>query len=154
MSKLRAEKAGFPSIQTGIEQVGLGRSAIYKMIREGNFPAPIKIGVQAVAWQESDIIEWCEQRIAASRSIQQQACRYRVRPLRHVVPLSNGGGNGQKKGAHRRPSRTTARATHQGNAGDHSIRRLPLLPGSLPLVPCSRPWPPVFRTCRAIVSGR
>lgn len=50
------------------ERVGLGRSAIYKMIREGNFPAPIKIGVQAVAWQESDIVEWCEQRIATSRS--------------------------------------------------------------------------------------
>ena len=46
---------------------GLSRSSIYAMISSGEFPKPIKIGIQAVAWPESDIQEWVAKRIEASR---------------------------------------------------------------------------------------
>ncbi|MEE2749373.1 MAG: AlpA family phage regulatory protein [Pseudomonadota bacterium] len=38
------------------------------MIHEGTFPAPVKLGARASAWIESEINEWIESRIAASRN--------------------------------------------------------------------------------------
>ena len=36
----------------------LSQSTIYKGIREGTFPRGKRIGGQAVAWLESDILDW------------------------------------------------------------------------------------------------
>jgi prophage regulatory protein len=41
-----------------IERVGLSRSTIYEYISRGDFPAPIKIGKRAVAWNEASINQW------------------------------------------------------------------------------------------------
>jgi prophage regulatory protein len=41
-----------------IEHVGKSRSAIYRDIQAGTFPAPIRIGAQSVAWDESAIVAW------------------------------------------------------------------------------------------------
>lgn len=49
------------------DTVGLRRTTIYKAIKEGTFPAPIRIGAQAVAWDSTEIEQWQAQRIAASR---------------------------------------------------------------------------------------
>lgn len=46
---------------------GRSRSAIYQGISEKSFPASIKISARSVAWLESEIAEWQEQRIAQSR---------------------------------------------------------------------------------------
>ncbi len=37
---------------------GLGRSTIYKMISDGQFPKPIQLGARAVGWPESAIRAW------------------------------------------------------------------------------------------------
>lgn len=37
---------------------GLSKSTLYKLIDEGRFPRPVKIGARAVAWRNSDISEW------------------------------------------------------------------------------------------------
>lgn len=42
---------------------GRGRSAIYAGIAAGTFPSPVKIGLRAVAWPESVINRWIEERI-------------------------------------------------------------------------------------------
>ncbi|GGH18126.1 transcriptional regulator, AlpA family [Cribrihabitans marinus] len=42
--------------------IGLSRSTIYKMIADGDFPQPIKIGARAVGWRESDVSEWLDSR--------------------------------------------------------------------------------------------
>lgn len=47
---------------------GLGRSTIYLRISEGRFPPPVSLGGRAVGWVESEIEEWIESRIAASRT--------------------------------------------------------------------------------------
>ena len=39
-------------------RVGLKRSAIYRLMREGQFPVPLKIGPRAVRWPSSEIEEW------------------------------------------------------------------------------------------------
>ena len=40
------------------------RSHLHKMIADGLFPAPVKIGKRAVAWRESEIAAWQAARIA------------------------------------------------------------------------------------------
>jgi len=37
---------------------GLSRSGLYAAIKQGTFPAPVKIGLRAVAWRSSDISKW------------------------------------------------------------------------------------------------
>lgn len=44
--------------------VGMRKGGVYKAIREGRFPAPIKLGKRAVAWPESAVQGWIGARIA------------------------------------------------------------------------------------------
>jgi prophage regulatory protein len=47
--------------------IGLRRSEIYRRIRTGTFPAPIRLGTNAVAWLQSDLDAWIAARVAESR---------------------------------------------------------------------------------------
>lgn len=40
------------------------RSQLSRRIREGTFPKPVQLGLQRVAWVESELDAWIEQRIA------------------------------------------------------------------------------------------
>lgn len=44
--------------------VGLSRSAIYDLVKAGQFPPPVKLGRQASAWPESEVSAWQRARIA------------------------------------------------------------------------------------------
>ncbi len=48
-------------------RTGLSRSTIYLRVSEGTFPRPVSLGGRAVGWIESEIQQWLEQRIEASR---------------------------------------------------------------------------------------
>jgi len=48
-------------------RTGLSRSTIYLRISEGRFPKPVSLGGRAVGWVESEITEWLNQQIEASR---------------------------------------------------------------------------------------
>ncbi|EOZ4792127.1 AlpA family transcriptional regulator [Pseudomonas aeruginosa] len=37
---------------------GLGRSTVYKVMKEGSFPGSVALGDKAVAWVESEVQEW------------------------------------------------------------------------------------------------
>ena len=50
--------------------VGLKTTAIYQAIRLKQFPSPVRIGLRAVAWRESHILNWIDTRPAASDSRQ------------------------------------------------------------------------------------
>ncbi len=45
---------------------GLSRSSIYRLMRNGEFPLPIKVGPAAVRWKASDISAWLEARPLAT----------------------------------------------------------------------------------------
>ena len=47
-------------------KVGLKRSTIYALAKQGLFPQPIKLSVRASAWVESQIDDWLRERVAAS----------------------------------------------------------------------------------------
>jgi prophage regulatory protein len=49
------------------ERVGICRSYAHALAAKGQFPKPIKLGIRASAWVESEIDEWLRDRIEQSR---------------------------------------------------------------------------------------
>ncbi|PPD07077.1 MAG: DNA-binding protein [Hyphomicrobium sp.] len=43
-----------------------GRSTIYRLVDAGDFPRPIKIGPNRIAWKSSSIAEWMAHRPLAA----------------------------------------------------------------------------------------
>ncbi len=41
---------------------GLSRTSIYRLMREGRFPAPLRVGPRAVRWLETEIEAWLSAR--------------------------------------------------------------------------------------------
>lgn len=48
-------------------KVGLCRSHVHKLVSQGTFPQPIKLGIRSSGWVESEVDQWLEHRIADSR---------------------------------------------------------------------------------------
>lgn len=48
-------------------RTGLARSTIYELIKAGDFPAQVALGVRAVGWLESDIEAWIAKQVERSR---------------------------------------------------------------------------------------
>ena len=40
------------------DMLGISRATTYRLMHEGNFPRPIKLGRRAVGWRYEDIEEW------------------------------------------------------------------------------------------------
>lgn len=49
-------------------RTGLSRSSIYAYIADNRFPSAIPLGARAVGWLESEIAEWLQSRVDASRN--------------------------------------------------------------------------------------
>ncbi|WP_255492052.1 AlpA family transcriptional regulator [Acidovorax sp. HDW3] len=49
-----------------MQLTGLGRSTIYRLMANQQFPYPVRVGVRAVAWRRSELDEWSETRPVAS----------------------------------------------------------------------------------------
>lgn len=50
-----------------MHRTGYGKAWIYRLISHGKFPASVKIGTRAIAFVESEVDDWINQRIAESR---------------------------------------------------------------------------------------
>jgi prophage regulatory protein len=48
-------------------RTGLSRSTLYVWMGRGAFPKPIKLGTRSIAWRESDIEDWINEREQESR---------------------------------------------------------------------------------------
>jgi prophage regulatory protein len=47
---------------------GLSRSTIYLRVSQGTFPKPVKLGGRAVGWVQTEVQEWLQRQIEASRT--------------------------------------------------------------------------------------
>lgn len=56
-------------------RTGLSRSTIYLRISEGSFPRPVSLGGRAVGWIESEINDWVDQQIDASRQAAEEVAQ-------------------------------------------------------------------------------
>lgn len=49
--------------------VGLSRSTIYVLVKDGSFPSPIQVGRRAVRWLASEVDAWIDSRILITRPL-------------------------------------------------------------------------------------
>ena len=56
----------FLRLSAVMDYVGLSHCTIYRKIREGSFPAQIKIGALSV-WSEKEVIAWMDEKKLGSR---------------------------------------------------------------------------------------
>lgn len=47
---------------------GLSRSSIYAKAKSGEFPRHITLGIRCVGWLESEVQDWINSRVTASRT--------------------------------------------------------------------------------------
>lgn len=50
-----------------LQRIGVSRSTLYALIKAGEFKAPISLGARAVGWLETDVSDFIEARVKASR---------------------------------------------------------------------------------------
>lgn len=50
------------------QRTGLSRSTLYQYIKDGDFTKPVRLGLRAVGWLESDISDWIAARVKGARS--------------------------------------------------------------------------------------
>ena len=53
----------FLRLPSVIEKVGLSRSQIYKLIQQGDFPEPVKIGPKISVWIEEKLEVWMDAQV-------------------------------------------------------------------------------------------
>ncbi len=51
-----------------INRTGLARSTIYLYVSKGLFPKPVKLGVRAVGWLDTEVENWIETRVRITRA--------------------------------------------------------------------------------------
>jgi len=54
-------------IRDVLYRTGLSRSVFYLHVKDGTFPAPVKIGKRSVGWVESLVQVWINEQIAQVR---------------------------------------------------------------------------------------
>lgn len=59
LSLLRPEFMRLPQV---LKWTGLGRTTIYRLVADGEFPRPVRVGLRAVAWRLNDLERWSASR--------------------------------------------------------------------------------------------
>jgi prophage regulatory protein len=57
------------------QRTGLSRSTLYQYSKDGDFPKPVRLGLRAVGWLESDISDWIAARVKGARQGNAPAAR-------------------------------------------------------------------------------
>jgi len=50
-----------------LEISGLCRSVVYKLAKQGQFPAQVTVGVRGARWSEKEVRDWVADRLANAR---------------------------------------------------------------------------------------
>lgn len=50
-----------------LKRTGYGKAWIYRLINEGRFPQPVKIGIRSVAFVEGEVEDWIQSVIETTR---------------------------------------------------------------------------------------
>ena len=48
-----------------LSRVGVGKTTLYRLVEQGEFPAPRKLGPQIAVWSDHEVSEWVASRLAA-----------------------------------------------------------------------------------------
>jgi prophage regulatory protein len=47
-------------LKTAIDYVGLSRSTIYRLMKLGQFPTPLRLGPNSIGWDTADLDAWLD----------------------------------------------------------------------------------------------
>ncbi|MBV9727735.1 MAG: AlpA family phage regulatory protein [Gammaproteobacteria bacterium] len=84
-SKTQSENvtSALPSVRSGsirilrlpqaLDVTGLGKTKLYELQSEGNFPMRVQITAHVVGWIEDDVQAWLARRVAASASLRRSS---------------------------------------------------------------------------------
>ncbi|GAF71033.1 unnamed protein product [marine sediment metagenome] len=62
------ENPRFLRLNQVVEKTGISRSTVYLYLNQGRFPKPVHVSERLVAWVESEVDAWMQERIAARKS--------------------------------------------------------------------------------------
>jgi prophage regulatory protein len=51
-------------IDAVVKMTGLSKSSVWRKVKAGEFPSPIKLGPQARGWPQNEILAWVQARIS------------------------------------------------------------------------------------------
>ncbi len=57
----------FLRLPSVLARTGLSKTTIYRLIGEGDFPHPVKLGPRASAWRAADVEGWAQSRSGAAQ---------------------------------------------------------------------------------------
>ena len=55
----------FLRVRDVLEMTGMSRSFIYAQMAEGTFPTQIHVGPLTIVWNEREVVQWMEDRMAS-----------------------------------------------------------------------------------------
>lgn len=64
-----ADELRFIKLREVLAICGKSRSSIYAAVRDGAFPAPVKLGGRSSAWIKSEVLQWAQACIDSSRQV-------------------------------------------------------------------------------------
>jgi prophage regulatory protein len=59
--------------KTVAERLGVSAMTIWRWVRDGRFPSPIRLGPRRTAWKETDIVKWEETRQAVKYGMKESS---------------------------------------------------------------------------------
>lgn len=51
------------------EKTSLGRTTVYNYMKDGRFPASVRLGERHVGWVETEVDAWLKEKVDASRAV-------------------------------------------------------------------------------------
>lgn len=56
-------------IKEVLNKTGLGKTTLYALVKQSQFPQPISLGLRAVGWLDSEIDSWIQAKIDARNQV-------------------------------------------------------------------------------------
>ncbi|WP_075882056.1 helix-turn-helix transcriptional regulator [Vreelandella massiliensis] len=57
---------GYLNSREIVERLGIGQSTLFRWVREGRFPKPLRVGYRFSRWRIADVKRWEEEQLTAS----------------------------------------------------------------------------------------
>ncbi|ANP63868.1 MULTISPECIES: helix-turn-helix transcriptional regulator [Vibrio] len=52
-----------------LNRTGLSKAHVYRLMNDGEFPQTVSLGLRAVAWLESEVNQWIEQKLTQRNEV-------------------------------------------------------------------------------------
>lgn len=53
----------FITLQDVMSRIRCSKSTVYRLVRQGRFPKPAKLGLRANRWSEHEVLFWMDERV-------------------------------------------------------------------------------------------